>query len=76
MTENKNELLSIVFDSNFCFEDHIKEHLKKQVKNSTHKKIAPYMPLKKRKIVMKAFITSQYVYCLFAWIFHGRGMLK
>ena len=29
------------------------------------------MPLEKRKTVMKSFVTSQFVYCLFAWMFHG-----
>ena len=75
MSENKNEVLSIVFDSNFSFEDHIKNIWKSKSK-TTHKKVAPYMPLEKRKVVMKAFVKSQYVYCLFAWMFHGRGMLK
>ena len=37
ITYEKNELLDIVLDSGFCFEDHICNLCKnKQVKNSTH----------------------------------------
>ena len=36
ISENKNELLSIIVDSKLSFEDHIKISVKKQVKKSTH----------------------------------------
>ena len=37
-------------------------------------RIAPYMCLVKRKTVMKAYIASQFGYCLLVWMFHGRNL--
>ena len=35
-------------------------------------RIANYMPLEKRRIVMKTFIASQFNYCPLIWMFHSR----
>ena len=35
-------------------------------------RIANYMPLEKRRIVMKTFIESQFNYCPLIWMFHSR----
>ena len=35
-------------------------------------RIANYMSLEKRRIVMKTFIKSQFNYCLLIWMFHSR----
>ena len=60
-SENKNELLGIVLDSKLSFEDHVNGHCKKaSQKLNALARIAPNMYQKKRKIVMKALVTSQF----------------
>ena len=75
ISENKNELLGIILDSKLSFEDHINNLCKKaRQKLTTLARIAPYMCLEKRKTVMKAYITSQFGYCLLVWVFHSRSL--
>ena len=58
-SENKNQLLGIVLNSELSFEDHINK-LRKNAKQELNAlaRIARYMFPEKRKTVMKAFITS------------------
>ena len=75
ISENKNELLSIILDSKLSFEDHINSLYKKaSQKLNALARIAPYMCLEKRKTVMKAYITSQFGYCPLVWMFHSRSL--
>ena len=61
-SENKNELLGIILDSKLSFEDRMNNLCKKaSQKFSALARVAPYMCLEKRKTVMKAFVTSQFV---------------
>ena len=63
ISENKNELLSIVLDPKLSFEDHINNLCKQpSQKIKALARIAPYTCLGKRKIVMKAYIVSQFRY--------------
>ena len=71
---NKNELLGIILDSKLSFKDQIKNLCKKaSYKLNTLARVAPYMCLKKRKTVLKAFVISQFCYCHLVWMFHSRG---
>ena len=36
--------------------------------------LAPFMNLDKRRIIMKAFIESQFGYCSLVWMFHSRSL--
>ena len=55
ISENKNELLGIILDSKFSFEDHINNPWKKaSQKLNALVRIAPYMCLEKGKTVRKA----------------------
>ena len=36
--------------------------------------IAPFMDLKQRRNIMKAFVESQFGYCPLIWMFHSRGL--
>ena len=38
--------------------------------------ICNYMTLSQRRIIMKAFIESQFYYCLLVWIFHDNRNLN
>ena len=63
---NKKEqkLLGIKFDSSLSLKGHI-TNLCKKASQKLHApaRIANYMDLPKRKVLMKAFITSQFSYC-------------
>ena len=63
---NKKEqkLLGIKFDSSLSIEGHI-TNLCKKASQKLHAlaRIVNYMDLPKRKVLMKAFITSQFSYC-------------
>ena len=73
--ENKKEqkLLGIKFDSSLSFKGHITS---KKTSQKLHAlaKIVNYMDLPKRKVLMKAFITSQFNYCPLIWMFHCRTL--
>ena len=74
---NKKEqkLLGIKFDSSLSLEGHI-TNLCKKASQKLHvlARIVNYMDLPKRKVLMKAFITSQFSYCLLIWMLHSRTL--
>ena len=35
-------------------------------------RVAKFLPFKKRRILFKAFVESQFKYCQLVWMFHGR----
>ena len=41
-------------------------------KESVLTRVAKFLPFKKGRILFKAFIESQFKYCLLVWMFHGR----
>ena len=62
--ENKNEDLGIILDPKLSFEDHINNLCEKASKKlNVLARVASYMYLKKRKGLMKAFVTSQFGHC-------------
>ena len=66
-------LLGITIDSELNFENHLSAICDKvSRKINALGRIANYMTLKKRRIVMKTFIESQFNYCPLIWMFHSR----
>ena len=66
-------LLGITIDSELNFENHLSAICNKvSRKINALGRIANYMPLEKRRIVMKTFIQSQFNYCPLIWMFHSR----
>ena len=66
-------LLGITLDNNLKFDKHVSNIWSKaNRKLSALTKVAKFLPFKKRSILFKAFIASQFKYCSFAWMFHGR----
>ena len=64
-------LLGITIDSELNFKNHLSAICNKvSRKNNALGRIANYMPLEKRRIVMEAFIESQFNYCPLIWMFH------
>ena len=68
-------LLEITIDDELKFDDHVNRLCKKaSLKLSALARIAPFMNVNKKQIVMKSFIESQFGYCPLIWMFHSRGL--
>ena len=73
--KNKKEqkLLGIKFNSSLSFQGHTSSLCKKASKKlHVLARIVNYMDLPKRKVSTKAFIRSQFSYCLLIWVLHSR----
>ena len=70
-------LLGRTIDSNLTFENHINNICKRaSQKLNALARVAPYMNIQKRRIIMKSFVTSQFGYCLLNWMFHSRHLIN
>ena len=68
-------LLGIKIDKDLKFDDHVNSLCKKACqKLNVFARLAPYMNVEKRRIIMKAFIESQFGYCPLVWMFHSQGI--
>ena len=66
-------LLGITIDSELNFENHLSTICNRVSRNiDVLGRIANYMPLEKRRLMMKTFIESQFNYCPMIWMFHSR----
>jgi len=75
LSEDEQVLLGVTIDSNLTFESHINNLCKKaSAKLNALARIAGYMDIPKRRIIMKSFITSQFGYCPLIWMFHNRRL--
>ena len=76
ITSSLNEkLIGITFDLKLKFEEHISKicNIVNKKLNALHR-IANHMSLDKRKMLLTAFIESQFSYCLLIWMFHSRTL--
>ena len=74
-SSQKEILLGINLDSELKFEDHVNFMCNKASKKLyALARIAPFMDIKQRRNIMKAFDESQFGYCPLIWIFHSRGL--
>ena len=74
-SEESQVLLGVTIDSNLSFDKHINNLCKNAgAKLNALARIAGYMDIKKRRMIMKAFITSQFSYCPLIWMFHSRAL--
>ena len=74
-TNTKEVLLGITIDKDLTFNDHVNSLCKKVCqKLNSLARLAPYMNVEKRRIIMKAFIESQFRYWPLVWMFHSRGI--
>ena len=63
-SEKDQVLLGIMIDSNLTFDNHINNICKRESqKLNALAKVAPYINIQKRRIIMKSFVTSQFGYC-------------
>ena len=71
-SEGNQVLLGITINSNLSFNKHINNLCKKaSAKLNALARIAGYIDFPKRRLIMKAFITSQFGYCPLIWMFHS-----
>ena len=73
MESNKQKLLGVVIDKNLNFDEYVFDLCNKAGRKlSVLARLSNYMSLGKRKILLKAFVESQFGYCPLTWMFHGR----
>ena len=74
-SEKEQVLLGITIDSNLTFENHINNICKKaSQKLNPLARVAPYMNMQKRRIIMKSFVSFQFGYCPLIWMLHSRRL--
>ena len=67
------KLLGVKIDVNLNFNEHISDLCKKASRKiSALARVAPFMSIEKRKVVMNAFFTSQFSYCPLVLMCHSR----
>ena len=71
-TQNE-KLLGITTDSKLSFDKHIQQICSRaSVMLKTLARIAPFMNITKRKILMNAFFNGQFSYCPLTWMLYSR----
>ena len=67
------KLLGVTFDNKLTFEKHITDIFRKASRKIyALARVAPYMDLSKRRMVMNAFFNSQFNHCPLIWMCHNR----
>ena len=69
------KLLGVQIDNNLDFSEHV-SNICKKVSKKLHalQRVSHYMSINKLRIIMKAFIESQFGYCPLVWMFHSRKL--
>ena len=69
------KLLGLNIDQNLNFNEHVTT-LCKKASQKVHAlaRIAPFIDNDKRKVLMKAFVESQFSYCPLLWMYHNRSV--
>ena len=69
------KLLGVQIDNNLDFNEHV-SNICKKVSKKLHalRRVSQHMSKNKLRIIMKAFIESQFGYCPLVWMFHNRTL--
>ena len=69
------KLLGVCIDNNLHFSEHV-SNICKTVSKKLHalRRVSQYMNTEKLRLIMKAFIESQFGYCPLVWMFHNREL--
>ena len=69
------KLLAVIFDNKLSFEPHL-NLVSKKFRQKLHAltRGSKFISKKKLRVVMKAFIMSQFGYCPFVWMYHSRTL--
>ena len=69
------KLLGITIDNKLSFDEHISKLCKKaSLKLHALSRVSSYFSSDKLKVILKAFIESQFGYCPLIWMFHSRAL--
>ena len=69
------KLLGVTIDNKLSFTEHVHKICDKaSQKLNAVARLSSFMSLEKRRLIMKAFVNSQFGYCLLIWIFHDRTL--
>ena len=72
---NCEKLLGVKIDNMLTFDKHVSELCNKaSQKLHALSRVSQYMSADQRKLVMRAFISSQFGYCPLVWMFHSRKL--
>ena len=71
----QQKLLGIIFDSKLSFNEHV-SHLCDTASKKLHAlaRVACFMNIDKRKMIMRSFFLSQFGYCPLVWMNHSRSL--
>ena len=69
------KLLGVKIDNEFKFKEHV-TNICNKVSQKLHAlaRISSYMKVDKLRLILKAFIESQFQYCPLVWMFHSRAL--
>ena len=69
------KLLGVIIDANLNFSEHVSNLCKKtNQKIGALARVSPFMSIEKRRVIMKAFVCSQFSYCPLVWMNHNRAL--
>ena len=76
ITNSSNEkLFGILFNNKFDFDEHVTSLCRKAPqKLNALSRVAQYMNLAQRRLIMNAFIFSQFGYCPLVWMFRSKKL--
>ena len=69
------KLLGVTIDNKLSFTEHVRKICDKaSQKLNALARLSSFMSLEKRRLIMKAFVNSQFGYCPLIWMFHNRTL--
>ena len=72
---SSEKLLGVTIDAKLNFVKHIEQiYAKARAKLKALARIAPFMNIKKKKVLIKTFFMAQFSYCPLIWMFHSRKL--
>ena len=75
INSSTEKLLGILFDNKFDFDEHVTSLCRKaSQKSNALARVAQYMNLAQRRLIINAFIFSQFGYCPLVWMFHSKKL--
>ena len=72
-TENSlsEKLLAVTIDAKLSLEKYTEQiYIKARAHLKASARIAPFISIQKKNMLMKAFFTAQFSYCALIWMFH------
>ena len=72
---SSKKLLGVTIHAKLSFENHIEQiYAKVRAKLKALARITCSTNMQKKKVLMKAFLMAQFIYCPLIWMFHNRNL--